>query len=262
MGARFLGSEIVELCTSSGPESIKIHEKLFASKCKGAAGAFKHDFAERTRGRYAFTETTLDTVAQFTEWAYTGDYTDTTVIDIDVPESIQDEDSGNGLECPPPSPPVDGGESKTVQAHTLLGHLRLYKFSEIYLVPQLNELAFSKFTAVLVEMGKPKNLQEQLVVIDCLSLAFSELLLGDELQQWLARYAAWSLESLRHQTEFQDLLQTSPALSSRMMDMLIPVSEPPWSTKFKAPKSNVPLHEESPRRRRHNGYSSDDDDND
>lgn len=45
MGARFLGSEIVELCTSTGPETLKIHEKLLASKCKGPSVALKHDFA-------------------------------------------------------------------------------------------------------------------------------------------------------------------------------------------------------------------------
>lgn len=232
---------------------MKIHEKLLASKCKGPSVALKHDFAERASGRYTFTETTLDTVAQFIEWAYTGDYTDITVIDIDVPEPVQDEDSPERLERQPP--PVDGGESEALQAHTLLGHLRLYKFSEVYLVPQLKELAFGKFTAVLREMGKPRNLYEQLAVIDCLSLAFSELPLlplHDKLLEWLARYAAWSLDMLRLQRKFHNLLQTSPALSSRMMDTLIPASEAPWSTKIKAPKYSVPL------RRRLNGYHSDD----
>jgi hypothetical protein len=43
------------------------------------------------------------------------------------------------------------------------------------LVTELKDLAFEKFTAVVIDIEKPKNPDEQLAVVDCLSLAFSKL---------------------------------------------------------------------------------------
>ncbi|CAG8066830.1 unnamed protein product [Penicillium nalgiovense] len=62
--------------------------------------------------------------------------------------------------------------------------------SNTYLVTELKDLAFEKFTAVVINMGKPKNLDEHLAVIDCLSLTFSKLPLHDKLPRWLGQYAA------------------------------------------------------------------------
>lgn len=133
------------------------------------------------------------------------------------------------------------GENKTLQAHTLLRHLRVYIFSDTYLVPELKNLAFGKLTAVVRDMGKPNNLDEQLAVIDCLSLAFSKLPQHDTLPGWMAQYAAWCLSNLRLQQKFHELLQQSPILCYRMMDTLNPASDAPWN--IKSPTYRVPSYD-------------------
>ncbi|KAJ5161351.1 hypothetical protein N7492_006743 [Penicillium capsulatum] len=194
----FLGSDTVELRTTSGSGSWKIHRKLLESKCKALESAFSNDFSESTSGQYTFNETTHDTVARFIEWCYKGEYTDVELTPMEVPQPEQKK--SKSVESEPTS-----GENKTLQAHTLLCHLRVYIFSDTYLVPELNNLAFGKFTAVLRDMGKPNNLDEQLAVIDCLSLAFSKLPQHDTLPGWMAQYAAWCLSNLRLQQNFHEL---------------------------------------------------------
>ncbi|CDM32804.1 unnamed protein product [Penicillium roqueforti FM164] len=58
---------------------------------------------------------------------------------------------------------------------------KVYNFIDTYLVTELKDLAFKKFTAVVINLGKPKNLDKQLAVIDCLSLAFPKSSLHDKL---------------------------------------------------------------------------------
>ncbi|OQD78666.1 hypothetical protein PENDEC_c001G03526 [Penicillium decumbens] len=131
-------------------------------------------------------------------------------------------------------------QAPTLQAHTLLCHLQVYIFSQTYLVPELKDLAFEKFSAVLKEIERPKCIDEQLAVIDCLSLAFLEVQPYDKLREWLAQYAAWCLHSLRLQPDFHQLLQRCPALSCRMMDILNPAVQAPWDVKW--PKYRVPSY--------------------
>lgn len=224
MRIRFLGSDTVELYTPTSSQSWKIHRKLVVSKCKALESAFTQDFSERTSGQYTFKETTHDTVARFIEWTYRGDYSEDELTPMNVLHA----------EKPDPESPQSGltsDENKTLQAHTPLCHLRVYIFSDTYLVSELKDLSFEKFTAVVRDIGRPKNLDEQLAVIDCLSLAFSKLPLHDKLPAWLAQYAAWCLENLRLQTKFHELLQAIPSLSYRMMDTLNPAKEAPWDVK-------------------------------
>lgn len=60
----------------------------------------------------------------------------------------------------PPDSSSDGS-----RAHTLLIHLRVYIFSDIYLISELKELAFTKFTTVVKAMGKPKSMNGQLAIL-------------------------------------------------------------------------------------------------
>ncbi|KAF3389505.1 hypothetical protein F1880_003896 [Penicillium rolfsii] len=240
---RFLGSEVVELCSSTRPDSIKIHRRLLEAKCGVSAAALTHDFKECTAMRMTFQETRYETVAQFVEWAYRGDYTEVFPLPIDLPRETESEPSvdSSSLEGGvkmsandfskvrtfseiTPSSSMDGS-----QAHTLLSHLRVYIFSDIYLVPALKDLAFEKFTAVLKSMGKPQSMTEQLAVIDCLALTFSKVPVHDKLPEWLAQHASWCVEELRLQSKFHDLLQRLPGIGSRMMGSLRPAQHPPWT---------------------------------
>jgi len=156
MQSRFLGSETVELCSSTSCESLKIHQRLLESKCEVVAVALQHDFPERSSRRYTFTETAYVTVAQFVEWAYSGDYTNVIPTPIDEPRVKQPKNPPGSPNLQPP-PDDFSEEVKALHAHTLLSHLHVYVFSHIYQVSRLKELAFDKSTTVLRDMGKPST---------------------------------------------------------------------------------------------------------
>lgn len=108
------------------------------------------------------------------------------------------------------------------------------------MIPQLKQLAFQKLTAAFVEMRGPKSLDESMAVVDCLILAFSKVSVHDDLLEWLAQYAAWSLENLRQASQFHDALSELPTLGSRMMKTLNPASQAPWE--MKQEQSRVPSY--------------------
>ncbi|KAL2859534.1 hypothetical protein BJX68DRAFT_252410 [Aspergillus pseudodeflectus] len=85
-----------------------------------------------------------------------------------------------------------------------------------------------RVTACFTELSKPEDLDTQLAVIAALRLAFRKLLSDDPLLDWLAQYTAYSIEKLRVQRDFHDLLLESPELSSRIVLSLIPGQQPPW----------------------------------
>lgn len=192
--------------------------------------------------RMTFQETRYETVAQFVEWAYRGDYTDVAPLPIELPEAKQPEalHESSSLESESKTPLDDSSKTNIAsetpprsnsdgsQAHTLLCHLRVYIFSDIYMVSGLKDLAFEKYMSTLKSMGKPRSMSEQLAIVDCLELTFSKVPLYDKLPGWLAQHASWCLEELRLQSKFHDLLQTLPRIGSRMMDSLKPAHHPPW----------------------------------
>lgn len=124
--------------------------------------------------------------------------------------------------------PVTDITARNELTNTLLYHLRVYVFSDTYLVAELKDLAFQKFTTAVKQLGQPKNIDEQLAIINCLSLAFTTLPPPDLLLAWLAQFAAWSLDILRLESKFLELLQDCPSLGCRMMDYLRPANDAPW----------------------------------
>lgn len=177
---------------------------------------------------YVFEDVAEGTIARFIEWAYRGDYPATisgtnigqTPILLEGTETDIDEKPENT------TPETDS----TSENHPLLVHIRLYIFSETYLVPDLQQLAYEKLTACLTDLDKPNSLDTQLAVIDALRLSFPRLPQHDKLLDWLAQYAAYCLDKLRVQGPFHNLLKEFPTLSSRMILSLGPASTPPWRT--------------------------------
>lgn len=232
----------MELHTATRSESIKIHRKLLESKCNTSVAVIRHDFKDRAM-QMTFQETRYETVAQFVEWAYRGDYTEVVPLPADLPGETKSEDSSSlegGVKMSVDgfskartplqstfSSPVDGS-----QGHTLLCHLQVYIFSDLNMIPALKDLAFEKFTAVLKSMGKPRSMMEQLAVVDCLELTFSKVPFHDKLPGWLAQHASWCME-LRLQSKFHDLLQRWPGIGSRMMNSLRPCQLPPWESQLR-----------------------------
>lgn len=233
---------MIELCTSGSTCTFRIHQKLLQTKCKVASGAFQHGFPEAESKRYTFTETVDLTISQFVEWAYKGDYDEPDSSTVDKRQGKQHKHKQEAPETettPATSQDVTDAEG-VLMYHTLLCHLRVYIFADTYLVSGLKNLAFEKLTAGLIEMGQPSTLNEQLAVVDCLKEAFTRVPAPDDLLDWLARYAAWSLDKLRQVTQFHDVLKERPALGSCMMGTLNPATESPW--KAKARKLRVPAY--------------------
>jgi hypothetical protein len=198
-----------------------IHRDLLASKSKSISAAFERGFQEELKGVYTFQDTSEGTLARFIEWAYTGDYPAIIVPAQPTGAPAKKEEESN--ESQPTATSMPGN-------HQLPAHMRIYIFGAIYLIPNLRSLAFERVTACFTELEKPEDLDTQLAVIAALRLAFRKLLSDDPLLDWLAQYAAYSIEKLRVQRDFHDLLLESPQLSSRMVLSLIPGQQPPWKS--------------------------------
>lgn len=204
-----------------------------------ASGAFRHKFPEAESKRYTFTETADLTVSQFVEWAYRGDYDEPDSSAVDKCLGQQHKHKQEAIEVEKTCHGIADVEGVPMY-HTLLCHLRVYVFADTYLVSGLKTLAFEKLTTALIEMGQPSTLNEQLAVVDCLKEAFSRVPARDDLLEWLSRYAAWSLGTLRQVSQFHDVLKDRPALGSCMMETLNPATEAP--RKAKARKVHVPAY--------------------
>lgn len=198
--------------------------------------AFTRGFEEEQRGLYIFKDTSERTLARFIEWSYTGDYPsvistielmETSTKEIEKVEPITEKNAMTATET-----------DFTFENHQLLAHIHLYIFASIYLIPDLQSLTFSKMTACFTDLEKPNDLDTQVAVIYTLRVSFGKLPTHDPLLDWMAQYAAYSIDKLRTQGSFHDLLESSPILASRTVLFLGPASLPPW--KSRPPKYSCP----------------------
>ncbi|KAH8427578.1 uncharacterized protein LDX57_005292 [Aspergillus melleus] len=132
--------------------------------------------------------------------------------------------------------------AEEMKSDPIITHLRLYTFSDLYLMTDLNNLAYNKLTHHLANVDRTtKRVETQRAIIAMLHLAFSKIKPGDKLLNWLAHFASWNLEVLLSQTLFNDLLVDVPALGSLMMTSLNPATSSPWGSR-KAKR--VKLHQD------------------
>ncbi|RAL06617.1 BTB/POZ domain-containing protein [Aspergillus homomorphus CBS 101889] len=222
----FLDSDFVSLRVRQTGRSFRIHRKLLQSKSRPLIAALDSTLLEGQNFLYEFEDVKEGTVARFIEWAYRGDYPTPIIILEPLPPSFNPEKVDTDIEDKPTTktPEMDF----TSENHPLLVHIRLYIFSHLYIIPELQKLAYEKVTACFADLDKPDGLDKQLAVIDALRLCLSKLSQNDTLLDWLAQYAAYSIDKLRLQGSFHDLLKDFPSLSSRMMISLNPAQSPPW----------------------------------
>ncbi|KAL4924818.1 BTB/POZ domain-containing protein [Aspergillus undulatus] len=214
----FLDSDIVILQATETGRPFRIHRALLASTSTTIASAFDRGFAEARRGTYIFSDTSEGTLARFIEWAYTGDY----------PAIIK---TTHNDPSEPLKFPLKWSESYvTRENHPLLSHIRLYKFCDLYTIPDLQDLAYTKTTETLTEINQPTTLDTQLAVIAALRFSFRRLPPNDRFLDWLSQYASYNITHLRVQRDFHDLLSELPSLGSRMVLSMNPAKSPPWST--------------------------------
>jgi len=234
----FLNSPTVSLKAAEHGRPFQIHRDLLASKSKTIASAFDRGFGEGQKGLYTFQDTSEGTLARFIEWAYTADYpaiikpTEADEQTTIKPESAQTngikDDSTDDPDEKTVAPTTTSGPNLTQENHPLLLHIRLYIFCSIYVIPDLQKLAFDRATTAFTELNEPTTLDTQLAVIAAMRVSFRKLLPNDQLLDWLAQYAAYNVDNLRVQRGFHDLLQESSTLSSRMVLSLRAASTPPW----------------------------------
>ncbi|PKX92972.1 BTB/POZ domain-containing protein [Aspergillus novofumigatus IBT 16806] len=227
----FLTSDTVALRSPGSTCTFKIHKDLLKSKSTVLHAALTSEFSEGEDGVYPCSDTTDGTLARFVEWTYRGDYP-ASVISMDlVQEKIKASDDADETDASSAAA-ANVSESTDVELdnHPLLAHLRLYIFSDVYLISELKQLAYEKLTACFADINRPQTLDQQRAVIASLRVAFLKIPLNDSLVDWLAHYAAYSVNQLRLQPSFHDLLEAAPALCSRMMNTLTPASAAPWQS--------------------------------
>lgn len=82
--------------------------------------------------------------------------------------------------------------------HPILLHIKLYVFSEMYMIEPLKALSKEKLIVQLKGFGSLAEGQERAAVFDVLKFAFSSGVPGnDVLLHSLARYASWRLDELK-----------------------------------------------------------------
>jgi hypothetical protein len=126
-----------------------------------------------------------------------------------------------------------------LDSHPLLGHLRLYIFSDVYLGSELKQLAYERVAARFVGISRPQTLDQQNVR--------SSLSCGSPPSRFSPATVSWTgWPIMRHtlsinfqvQPSFHELLEAAPALCSRMMNTLRPAAAAPWQSQ--SPKHRFP----------------------
>ncbi|KAE8355617.1 hypothetical protein BDV28DRAFT_30603 [Aspergillus coremiiformis] len=223
--AEFLISDFVSLKTTTSTHIFKVHKALLDIKCKSITPAFNGNYTESQDSIYTFSDTSHETLARFIEWAYRADYTEPTE-DTDGDTSTLPSDDEEWSTRPQDT--TTGDQSRPVH-HSLLAHMDLYIFSDVYIIPELKALAFTKIQTGLRAMGRPETPEQCLAVIALLRLASSKVPLdGSDILRWLAHFAAYNFDILRHQPSFHDTLKLSPDLTWEIVGRLKPAVDPPW----------------------------------
>ncbi|KAE8324913.1 hypothetical protein BDV39DRAFT_207431 [Aspergillus sergii] len=213
----FLTSDFVSLQALNSTRVFKVHKALLDAKCKAVASAFNGNFTERQNGVYTFADTAEETLARFLEWAYRGDYAEPVVKRKDTTSDKVKEDAAS--------------DQLDILDHPLIAHMALYIFSEVYIVPNLKKLVFAKIKAAIEVMNKPHTADDRRGVISLLKLVYTTIPANkssEELQEWLTHYTAYSLEELRGQPSFNDVLRLCPDLASKILSRVNPANSPPW----------------------------------
>lgn len=204
--SRFVGSDVVSLQTKDSTHSYKIHRALLESKSDPLKAAFGKQFQEGQQNCYTFEETSEGTLVRFIEWAYRGDY-------------LNEADDFLDPEIPVLEP------HDIIKYHPLV-QLQLYIFSQTYLIPELEQLAFLKLCVWLTSIGRTRETKVNTAVISVLRLAFQETIIceEDKLLEWLAAYAAYYLDRFRKEFTSEGLFKVVPKLARLMITYLKPAS--------------------------------------
>ncbi|KAF8465024.1 hypothetical protein BDZ91DRAFT_763775 [Kalaharituber pfeilii] len=150
------------------------------------------------------------TIKAFLEWAYTKDYA------TPLPDT----------------------------ASALLRHSKVYVLADRFNTPILKELAYSRITALLADLGMITESADIEALLSAITFAFDSLPFStvnrtpssnivapsEKLLKYFAQYASWSLDVLREKTEFGALLLHCADFARALVTLSRGTATPPWST--------------------------------
>ena len=163
---------------------MEIHKSLLASISPELDKHVNNDMKEGIEGIIHLPDEGEEVLTLFTEWAYTGEYTNRSVPLINPPDP----------EDPWP---------------TLRDHLQLCVFADKFNISTLKELAESKFQDGFNRV-EPNSERDATGLVLVIGYAYDNLPDSHPILKFLAQYASWKLGLLRGTTGFKELTLTRP----------------------------------------------------
>ncbi|CUS12647.1 unnamed protein product [Tuber aestivum] len=202
----FLFGGTVTLCVGPYGKRMEIHKKLLASVSRELNKHVNNNMREGIEGIICLPDEEEETIAHFTEWAYTGEYT----------------------LSPPPANTNSYTGPRQHPWSNLHKHLQIYVFSDKFNIPVLMRLAESKFHSEIKPL-RPNGNEDVVGLVKLIDYAYNNLPSPDPILKFLTQYASWKLELLRPSQVFHRLMLQRPEF---LKDLLMNLKGP--STKPKA----------------------------
>ncbi|KAF8458290.1 hypothetical protein BGX38DRAFT_1265034 [Terfezia claveryi] len=192
--------------TKSGPRRPEyfIHKTLLSSLSTELHKHVNNDMKEGNEKLIELGEVDEPTVEAFLEWAYFQDYQ--------------------------PISPLPKSSA------ALPYHTKIYVLADRFNIPLLKDLAFSKITALLAELGMVTEHTDLVAIVAAVKYAYDNLLTNissnglplERLLQYFIQYISWALDAFRSNEEFRKLLAANSDFSEALVMGCNPTLTPPW----------------------------------
>lgn len=189
-----------------GPKrkKMEIHKKLLASISPELDKHVNNGMREGIEGIIRLPDEGEEVLSLFTQWAYTGDYSDKSIA--------------------PKSPP-----GRTDPWSSLHKHLELCVFADKFNVQILKQLAESKFHTEIKPL-EPKSERDATGLVMLIGYAYGNLPSSHWILKYLAQYASWKLELLRATRGFNELILAQPPFLKELLVYLKGIKAKPRSS--------------------------------
>ncbi|RPB23927.1 hypothetical protein L211DRAFT_785969, partial [Terfezia boudieri ATCC MYA-4762] len=181
-----------------------IHKTLLSSLSTELHKHVNNDMKEGKEKLIELGEVDEPTVEAFLEWAYFQDYQPTSPL----PKS----------------------------SAALSYHTKIYVLADRFNIPLLKDLAFSKITALLAELGMVAEHTDLVAIVAAVKYAYENLLTNvsssgaplERLLRYFIQYISWALDAFRSNDEFKKLLAGNSDFAEALVVSCNPALTPPW----------------------------------
>lgn len=204
------------LRTGPSRKPFRVHKELLGEISRELRGHVFNEMKEGQEGSMDMAHVSEETMCQFLEFCYTGDY----------PELKKEPKcSGWGDD--------DDNEEGPPSSEQLLPNAKLYVFADMYNIPQLKEIAFSKITAHIVRISYSlwdKEIEEFVQLFKYTFENLPEREEMDQLLEYLGKYAAWALNKFKQSENFLNLFVGNDRVDfiKLIFDNVREGSDAPW----------------------------------